>query len=661
MKKTMSLTIRSRMIISYLVVLLVPCLIIGGVSYSKASKQVESELMHSAQENVKAADSIISQNIKNKITDIEYFGNLYTADAVNEAVATGDVAIKEKFKQYLAIHKDALDIYIGTSKGKILLGSNNKLPEGFDPRKRDWYVGALKQPGKVNVSSIFTSIDGNPVVSISKTLPGGDGVVSVNLNLSDISEMTKLKVGKEGFIVIFDSAKKVLNHPLGKTGEELKEDFVGKMFQSDTGTFDYQLKDKPYKMSFQKNELTGWRIGGTLSQGEVAKETSGIRNTVLLVMLISMLGAGVIVFINVRSVIKPLQRLKHSTKVLGAGDLTEKLDGFRSDEIGELATNFQLMVDNLRSMVEGVQEMTESVSASAEELSAGAEQTTKAIEHVTIAIQDVAVGSEQQLRSVENGMSSVDTMTQQVNFVSGNIQDITQTMSETSDSAKQGTLLVDSVQQKIQGIHESVGDLSKVVDSLNQRATQIGSIVSVMGEIAVQTNLLALNASIEAARAGEQGRGFAVVASEVRKLAEGSGQSADQIKGLIGQIQVEMKQAADTMEEVKDKVSEGIIAVDQSGKSFSSISESVVSAAEVMRAAAATMQGVANEANAVEGAIDQIRSLSEEAAGNTQTISAAAEEQLASVEEIASSSADLSKMAEQLQELVGRFKVYKDE
>ncbi len=651
-----SLSIRLRMVISYMIVLLVPSLIISSITYSAAIKRVELDLMTSALESVSSADAIITDAISRKLIDLDYYGKQFTGSGVNQEISDGGNTIQKSLREYQAVHKDVLNLYIGTNKGEILQASNQKLDDDFDPRTRDWYVLPLKSKQAV-VSPSYLSVDGSPVVSISQVLADGSGVISLDLDLSVVASMTDMNVGKEGYIFIVDSTKKLLVHPTAEIGSEYKEDFINKMFQVDTGKLDYTQQNNQYKMAFMKNEATGWRIGGSISENEVAAATEGIRNTTILVVALSVLGAAIIIFFNVRSVILPLQKLNEATRVLGKGDLTKRLDKFRQDEIGELAGNFQLMVDNLRGMVEGVQDMTNSVSASAEQLSAGAEQTTKAIEHVTVAIQDVAAGSEEQLRKVGDGTSNVIEMTRKVEAVSAQMQEVTRTMSETTDSANIGAKAASGTESTMLGIHRTVEGLAEKVETLNERALHIGEIISVIAGISQQTNLLALNASIEAARAGEQGRGFAVVASEVRKLAEGSQQSADQIKELVGQIQQEMQQAASTMEIVKERVNEGMDAVEKSGKSFSQIRDAVIGAAETISMASVNMGGVAAEAVEVELAIGQIRNLSEETAGNTETISAAAEEQLASLEEMASSSADLSSMAEQLQQLVGQFKI----
>ncbi|MNI21608.1 Methyl-accepting chemotaxis protein McpB [compost metagenome] len=635
-------------------------MIISVTTYSVASDRLKNELMVSALRSVDSANAIINNTIDEKIVDLEYYAELVATEDVEKALIEQDRTIKDMFKEYRAIHKDVLDIYVGTDKGSIIRSLDDPLPDGFDPRKRDWYTLALKQTKGAVVSPAFQSIDGNPAVSISQLLPDGKGVISLNLDLSTLAKMTDMKVGEEGYITILDSSQKVLVHPTAVIGEESKEDYTTSIFESDNGTISYTSQNIDYQMSFMKNEKTNWRIGGIISEGEVKRETKVIRETAIIVVLSSVLVAGVIIFLNVRSVTVPLRKLKEATAVLGQGDLTNRLDSFRQDEIGDLANNFQTMVDNLRGMVEGVREMTDSLSASAQQLTAGAEQTTKAIEHVTTAIQEVALGSDHQLKSVDDGKKSVDQMNRKVEHISEQMIQVTDTMADTSETTNQGTLAVTQAEEKIQGIQYIVEELGEVVQLLNTRAEQIGEIVGVISDIAQQTNLLALNASIEAARAGDQGRGFAVVASEVRKLAEGSAQSADQINQFVHQIQSEMSKATSTMKEVKDRVAVGMEAVDLSGQSFERIRTSIVGAAEMIQSVSLLMSEVAEGADTVENEIGLIRGLSEAMAGNTETISAAAEEQLASIEEVASSSTDLSRMAEQLQQMVGQFKIYKD-
>ncbi|MDQ0192278.1 methyl-accepting chemotaxis protein [Paenibacillus wynnii] len=658
MNKKVRMSIRTKLILTYLLVLLVPSFIIGTQTYQSASNEMEEQLLNSATESVVAVNEIIDSNVSSKINDINYFAAQLSSDAVNSEV-NGETSadVLTRLREYAALHPDVLDIYVGTGRGKSIHASDQKLPDGYDPRKDNSYVNALKHGEGIVISPAFTTINNETAIAISAVLRGGNGVIALNLNLKELASLTNLKVGKDGYIFIVDSSKKFLVHPTEAIGKETTLDFVKKMFENELGSFDYSFNDTNKKMTYVTNELTGWRIAGTISKDEITAATKDIRIRAIVVIAISVLLALVLIYFNVRSILAPLLRLRKATEVISQGDLSVDIGSFRRDEIGMLAENFGIMVMNLREMITSVQEMTDNVSSSAEELMAGAEQTTKAIEHVTIAIQEVAVGSEQQVKSVQKGMESTAATTNEVANISEYMMQVSDMMGKTSHSAAEGNDSVISVVDKINSIQMTVEELGGVIDKLNDRTGQIIGIVGVITGIARQTNLLALNASIEAARAGEQGRGFAVVASEVRKLAEESEKSARLISDQISSIYGEMKLAAETMEQAKERVTEGIMAVDTTGRSFSRIRRAVKGAAEKIEAMNEAVSKLSIEAGSMEQAIGDIKGISEESAGNTETISAAAQEQLASVEEIASSSADLSHLAEELQKLVGRFKL----
>ncbi|MBY0009357.1 methyl-accepting chemotaxis protein [Paenibacillus typhae] len=658
MGKRFHVNIRMKLTLTYLLVLLAPSLIIGWQTYESASGKVEEQLVNNAAESVGAVNEIINANIGSKINDIKYFAAQLSAEEINAEAAGTPAGITARLKEYAALHPDVLDVYVGTSRAGALHASEAARPEGYDPRKENSYVNALKNGGGIVISPAFQTVNNETAIAISAVLEGGNGVVALDLDLSALAELTGIKVGKQGYIFIVDSSKKFLVHPTEQIGQESSELFIKKMFEAENGSFDYEYKGADKKMTFMQNELTGWRIGGTIDKSEVSGATEEIRQTAFLVIGISVALALLLIYINVQSILRPLARLRKATAVIAQGDLSQDIGAFRRDEIGMLADHFRTMVASLREMIISVQEMTDDVSSSAEELAAGADQTTRAIEHVTVAIQEVAAGTERQVDRIGKGTESAAATASEVQNISGFMEQVSGMMDKTSLSAAEGNESVISVVDKINGIHETVEELGAVIDKLNTRTEQIQGIVGVITGISRQTNLLALNASIEAARAGEQGRGFAVVASEVRKLAEESEKSARMISEQISSINEEMKQATATMEDAKNRVSDGIMAVDTTGRSFSRIRRAVKGAAEKIEAMGGAVHTLASEAVSMERAIGEIGSISREAAGNTETISAAAQEQLAAVQEISSSTANLSHLAEELQKLVSRFNLH---
>lgn len=248
--------------------------------------------------------------------------------------------MKNRLKEYAVLHPDVLDIYVSTSKGRSIHASEAKLPEGYDPRQESAYINSLKHGNGVVISPAFQTVNQETAIAISTVLKSGNGVVTLNLNLSALGDLTSTKVGKEGYIIILDNSKKYLVHPTEAIGQESSDDFIKRMFEEDQGTFDYVYKGTHKKMMFTVNELTGWRIGGTISVDEVTSATSGIRNTALLVIIVSVLLALIMIYFNIQSILRPLLQLRKATAVIAKGDLSEDIRGSAEMKLACLPRTF---------------------------------------------------------------------------------------------------------------------------------------------------------------------------------------------------------------------------------------------------------------------------------------------------------------------------------
>lgn len=396
----------------------------------------------------------------------------------------------------------------------------------------------------------------------------------------------------------------------------------------------------------------------TQASQENSAMVNGVVTTVFLISVIAVILAICIGYFVSRLISRPVISIASSAEKIASGDLTvEDIDIKNRDEIGELAHSFNAMKTNLRNLIHQVGINAEQVAASAEELTASAEQTSKATEQIASTMQEVASGSEQQASSVDQSAQTVNEMAQGIQQIAANAQKVSTSSIQASQVAEEGNRGIQTANDQMRSIHTKVNDLADVIKELGDRSMEIGQIVQVITEIASQTNLLALNAAIEAARAGEHGRGFAVVAEEVRKLAEQSAGSANQINDLISVIRDQMEKAVTSMDQVKYEVSEGMAVVTQAGTSFEHIQRSVDGVAVQIQEVSAGAQQMAASMEEIVQSITLIREIAKETAAGTQSVSGATEEQLASMEEISSSALALSKMSEELQQIISKFRV----
>jgi methyl-accepting chemotaxis protein len=215
---------------------------------------------------------------------------------------------------------------------------------------------------------------------------------------------------------------------------------------------------------------------------------------------------------------------------------------------------------------------------------------------------------------------------------------------------------VEKMEQVNSVINEAVG----FVRDLKDRSQQIGRIVDVITGFANQTNLLSLNAAIEAARAGESGRGFAVVAEEVRKLAEGSKKSAEEITDLIAEIQAKTEKTVISIDSGSKEVTEGMEVVKETGVALEEIIKGAEEAGAMSRQVSSGSQQMVEGIEKIVKAVEEMSATAEENASAVQEVSASTEEQAASMEQMASSAQELSDMAIKLAELTAKFKLGED-
>lgn len=388
-----------------------------------------------------------------------------------------------------------------------------------------------------------------------------------------------------------------------------------------------------------------------------SKEAGSIITLLIVVIAASLVLSISIGLLMTRLITKPIKDIQALFAETEQGDFTVKGTYQSKDELGLLTASFNKMVAGVRSIIETVGETSHQVASSSQELSASADESTKASEYISTTIQELAVGSDQQVESVENSRTVIKGMTEFAGRISSNAEKAAATADQTAKMSLEGTKAIDKVSAQMQSINETVVSLSEAFKHLTERSNEIGNITEVITSIAEQTNLLALNAAIEAARAGEQGKGFAVVADEVRKLAEQSAKSAEQITRLITIIQNDTKQTMNSVISATGEVKEGLVVVHEAGGAFQKIENSITEVVTQINDVTNLVKNLTAGTSEIETAISGVKEVAETAAGSTQTVSAATQEQLASMEEIAAASQILAQNAEELQHLIQKFKI----
>jgi len=265
-------------------------------------------------------------------------------------------------------------------------------------------------------------------------------------------------------------------------------------------------------------------------------------------MFVTLGGAVVILLvlavIFVRSITQPLEKLRYSiVSVANSNDFTERADARGKDEIAQTAGAFNLLLDN--------------VQVSLQEVLGNAENIAVASDKASSASQQAATSSEEQSEAATAMAAAVEQMTVSISHISDSMNDTLDRARSAGDAAGSGARIIAQTNSEMDKISSTVVTATAAIEKLSRESSNISTILQVIKDVADQTNLLALNAAIEAARAGEQGRGFAVVADEVRKLAERTTASTEEIGKLVVSMQSSGREAVSWMSSVNQQVASG--------------------------------------------------------------------------------------------------------
>ena len=496
------------------------------------------------------------------------------------------------------------------------------------------------------------------------------------------STTDKIKVGQKGMVYVYDMQGRVVLHPDGAalSRDDSKLPHVAQLLKEKDGRNRF-VNDKGESKGIYYKALPheGWIICVEFDRGEIFKPISDLLTNASLLTLVCALIVGITIFISARGIVRMVGgisgvaeavaggRLQTNDKERALFDAAEK----RGDEFSSLAAGMRRMVESIRHLLgesehktQAAQQATEEAekaTARAEEAARQAEnakregmltaagQLEEVVSIISAASTELAAQIEQSDRSAVESSQRLAEAATAMNEMNATVQEVARNASsasavsaETRANAESGADIVKKSLQSIGQVHKVSLALKDDMSTLNQHAQAITQIMNVISDIADQTNLLALNAAIEAARAGEAGRGFAVVADEVRKLAEKTMASTNDVGNAIAAIQGSAGQSVQAMEKALGEVETATELAQQSGDALQEIVSKVEASADQVRAIATASEQQSATSEEINQSIVRVNEMS------SQTAQAMGEASRAVSE--------LARQAERMSELIAEMK-----
>ncbi|MBU3157700.1 methyl-accepting chemotaxis protein [Clostridium estertheticum] len=662
-KKLKLNSIRTKLIISLVSICIIPLIILGIGSYRQSKSILNNKLTVTSTQTLTEINNGLSNYLNGFSNMLSLTSNNY--NFINVDTGNNINYIPNLLKGATESNKDILDVSYGTTTGKFNTYPNATMSPGYDATKSSWYKQALEHKGQVIITPEYID-DGTKksIITLAKTVEKDGkvvGVVEIDLTLNTLAQqISTKKLGNTGYIFISEVSGKVLAHPVKKlinTYTASKLPFWNTAKSQSRGFVNYDDNGSKKFGVYQTNVLTGWKLVATLDQSELSNDTKSIIHTTILIILIMGLISVVMSLVLSKGIAYNIHNLKDVFAKASNGDLTVSIKASTKDEFEDLAISFNSMIKNISRIMNNVTNSSKKVAETSTTLASMSEEVTVSIGEVSSAIEQVSIGATQQAQNAQDGALAMDDLSNRLDKISNNSNEMDKISTGTKDLGAKGLSMMDTLIEKSNKTKSSTKEVNEIIKDMNESTKQINAISETLVSITEQTNLLSLNASIESARAGEAGKGFAVVAGEIRKLAEQSKNSTEDIKGIIANIQKKSNTAVDAIKSTETVVNEQELAVGETKNIFSEILKSIDIMITKVEEIKISIVDVNEKKQSTVLEIENISSISEQTAAASEQVSASTEEITATMEEFAKHYSELQALSEKLDNEIKKFKI----
>lgn len=656
-------------------------IILGVASYTTAANAIRSSYTDSSQSTIdKTAEyyNLMFSNVKATATDLvnnatlqEYYSGTYASDSVTEA--TNYSALRGSISSTALGNKAIANIYIFGSYGKPMYTATTKYTdteaydqiknteEGklIDSKKTVWfskrenldsqgfasysvsYARQLLGTSKKNIGYMFFDLD----------------VDYVTTPLSDIDMGAKSIIG----LVAPDNGEIVVSNYMDLAEDTqyfVNQEFFSEIAESEeiSGSRYVKYNGKKQLFMYAKTD-DGFTVCALIPQSEILSQAQRIGIVTITVVIIAFIIALVIGGYLAANISLTIKKIMAKLELAASGDLTAIIDIKNKDEFGTLAVSTNSMIENVKQLIEKTKHVSTQVDVSVETVSDSAKQLLAETKEITAAIEAIEQGVVQQAEDSEDCLRQMDDLSDKINIVSENSDKIAKIADETTQIVESGITSINELKENTGSTVVITHQVIEEILKLKESSKSIGNIVAAINEIAEQTNLLSLNASIEAARAGEAGRGFAVVASEIRKLAEQSVDSANEIQKIIANINNKTNDTVNIARKAEDVVEIQGKSLENASQVFEQIQNKFEELLSNLNNITGGIERIADAKAQTIDSIQSISAVSQETAAASEEVTETANRQLGAVEGLNTAAEDLLSNSQHLSQAIDLFKI----
>ena len=644
-KKKSRISVKVSLYIAVMQVIVMLCM------FAIISFSVSKNIKETTIDNMQTISTDRARIIEDYVRSSEEFLTAYSRAGeivdVLSAPADGEaVEAAQKYTETFSADREYLEgIYACEWNSHVLVHTNPAVP-GMIMREGDslkaLQESLLSADGVYNTGIFISPASGEQVISMYRVCydsagePAGfvGGAIFTTGMFGEINGLPKKGLENSRFYLINAVTGEYIYHDdQEKTATVAEEGYIANLVSrlkdtpdAESGYMEYQIGEEDYLASYYYMADKGWVFVMEDSREEIFASSKEIEMLLLVICALAAIGITVLSFILLMRALKPLIGINRVVNRLGEGDISDsdEIEGYveRTDEIGQISKSVKHLQNHLKDIVFGIIRKAEDLDNSNQEFFNRFTEIHDAISGINNAVEEIALGATGQAQETLEAERKVKAIADEINHNSENVVRLDSTVSKTTDLFENMVGILDDLTGISDETINSISEVAAKTQATNRSSDKIKEAVDLIKNITSQTNLLSLNASIEAARAGEAGKGFAVVADEIRKLADSSTQSAEDIEKLVDDLVnnsnasiAETVRLNDILEKQKSELKLTI-------QGFDSLKKEVVLVADVSRSINDSTGKMEEQQKTLSGIVENLSAISEENAASCEETSA---------------------------------------
>lgn len=512
---------------------------------------------------------------------------------------------------------------------------------------------------------ISVNDDGTLIDSHGENLEKSNKVVDMVYQDLDAAATIYKKEGNDFKIVTTNvrdkNSERVIGEVLHRKSSAYKNLSKGKAYVGITN-----INGEDYKTSYLLIYSDNGKVVGAASIGVPISDIKlEIRNSLnsLAIIFIVIIVVSLIVNIVLASLIgiaitKGLVKVSEFSDNLRQLDIKDNIpDNVLAlrDEVGDVANSMQVAINALRDFVSDTDSISDNVKEYTEEVLKNMNQVRTSASEISLAANQIAEGATSQAKETESGNIEAEELGESIDSNKKDLALLVNLMKEVETLRAEGINIVKELANESVKAIEATNEIYNVIEETNIKAKDIEKASEIIKDISEQINLVALNASIEAARAGESGKGFSVVAEEVRKLAEESNKSNDEIENVVKELTVKTESAVETVNKMVDMMKKQHNSVNVTVNKFEGISNSLEKTNNALDNLNKSSSDIEEKKDIMINLMQNLSAIAEENAASTQEVSASVEEQTSIISSLSHSINEMAEMSDKMKENISKF------